>query len=227
MAKKRGKETRPPKDGIPEWLSLPSKLAIESERGCVLLAAAAIEDAATSLIKTHFEMTCEGQPQDNARSETVKWMMNPPPTGPLGSFWAKVSLCYCLGFIPQNIFDLLDYLRNMRNDFAHLSYGVEIREIDLERMLSKIPDWGYGIHEYPSMKGDEFWKAAIELGDAKEISEHRKKFIGACVHVTYFLQSRERYLRENYSRPWPTHPRDWLPILDQPPNNTPEASPQG
>jgi hypothetical protein len=42
-----------------------------------------------------------------------------PPLGPLGSFSARIELCYALGLSPKQVRRDLILIRKIRNDFAH------------------------------------------------------------------------------------------------------------
>jgi hypothetical protein len=58
--KKGGKRKRPPIDKFPEFkikLGVTADLALESDRGCVLVAVSAIDEALVKLLKTLFANT--------------------------------------------------------------------------------------------------------------------------------------------------------------------------
>lgn len=86
----------------------------ESDRGCVLVGAALIDEVLEVLLRSKLE----------SEPRIVREVVNPLfiTNGPLSSFWARIQLSYALGLINRGTYDDLEIIRNLRNSFAH-QYG--------------------------------------------------------------------------------------------------------
>jgi len=92
---------------IEEFTDFRNALMYESDRGCVLMSAAFIEDKITQLLKTYMI-------QDLKKQKDIF-----EGNGALGTFSSKIDIAFLLGLIPKNILNDLHILRRIRNDFAH------------------------------------------------------------------------------------------------------------
>ena len=92
---------------IEEFKNFRHSLFEESDRGCALMAAAFIEEKIGELLRAF----CI----ENKKSYERLFENN----GALATFSSKIDLAFLLGLIPKNIFDDLQLLRKIRNDFAH------------------------------------------------------------------------------------------------------------
>jgi DNA-binding MltR family transcriptional regulator len=82
-------------------------LARETDRGCALLAAAFLDDVLDVLLRAAFVDA----------PEAVNKVMG---TGrPLESFGSRTHLACCIGLLGNDIYEDLNLLREIRNDFAH------------------------------------------------------------------------------------------------------------
>jgi DNA-binding MltR family transcriptional regulator len=108
LAKLKGKE------GIAESIIFVNEfretLSKESDRGATLMAAAYIDDKLAELIKKYLIKD---------RKKILDSLFN--FNGAVGTFSSRANLAYCLGLIPENIYDDINTLRNIRNVFAHES----------------------------------------------------------------------------------------------------------
>jgi len=82
-------------------------LLSESDRGCVLMAAAFIEDKISQLLQAYM-----------VYNETIQKKIF-EGNGALATFSSKIDISFLLGLIPKNIYNDLGILRKLRNDFAH------------------------------------------------------------------------------------------------------------
>src|SRR5215216_1518415 len=99
-----------PKKAPPESADLTgmaARLQRESDRGCALIVASWVDDALTDFLKAYLV-------QD---AKIIDDLFR--PMGPLGSFSAKISMAYLRGLIDRTMFDNLNTIREVRNDFAH------------------------------------------------------------------------------------------------------------
>jgi DNA-binding MltR family transcriptional regulator len=86
-------------------------IKVESDRGCVLVAAAFLDEALELLLRAQMS-------HDRA---VVKNSVEPlfAGIGPLKSFWAKTELCRVLKLVSEQEYADLTSIRNLRNYFAH------------------------------------------------------------------------------------------------------------
>jgi DNA-binding MltR family transcriptional regulator len=82
----------------------------ESDRGCVLVGAAMLEEDLAALFKVVF--------QKNAIPGKVEKSLF-DANGPLSTFSAKIKMAYGMGLIDRPVFDDLELIRRIRNEFAH------------------------------------------------------------------------------------------------------------
>lgn len=108
----------------------------ESDRGCVVLAIAWIEDDLTRVLKRFLLPSTKTH---DASDELFG------AQGYLGTFSAKIDLAYRLGLIQRQIHQSLHLCRRIRNDFAHLSDGLSFatrsvndRVVEIFRLNEKI-----------------------------------------------------------------------------------------
>ena len=113
---------------------------------------------------------------------------------PIGNFWVKVCLCRSVGLIHKQIYKVLEFLRDMRNDFAHLSYLVEISPSDIQSIYDRCPDYRRPA-KIVSEQNPEWWREMEETGATKAFSDSHKAFIGICSFVEGYVSAREFYLR--------------------------------
>lgn len=89
---------------LKEWLN-------ESDRGCVLVSAAYLEDTLETLLRTHL----------SSDTNCVKKAVDPlfQTMGPLSSFSAKIKLVFALKLVNAGQFCDLEIVRKVRNNVAH------------------------------------------------------------------------------------------------------------
>jgi DNA-binding MltR family transcriptional regulator len=87
------------------------ELHAESDRGCILVAASALDIFLEELLMASFV----------AEPHAVKLAISPlfKPMQPLSSFSVKIKLAYSLGLIAKNDFNDLERIREIRNIAAH------------------------------------------------------------------------------------------------------------
>lgn len=94
----------------------PFDLVHESDRGCVLVGAAILEERLTELFHSVFERN--GIPKKVQASIFDS-------NGPLSTFSSKIKMAYSLGYIGKPLYEDLDTVRRIRNEFAHTSKEVD------------------------------------------------------------------------------------------------------
>ena len=84
-------------------------LSLETDRGCVMMAAAYIDDQLGELLKAYLI--------DDKKVVKLMFDFN----GPFGTFSSRNDGAYALGLLPGNVHRDIHLLRKIRNDFAHVS----------------------------------------------------------------------------------------------------------
>lgn len=187
--KKEEKKARAPKAGLENAiLKLEDKLALESDRGCVLVAHAAMDDAILRLLGTYFEVV--KYPTDV--SDESFFLLEKRPVPPLGSFGIRIKLCYLLDIIGKNVLDTLDRFTVVRNAFAHPSQPMEIVESDIPRFFQFMG----GEHgtEFFDRKKREF-DLHLQASDSRQFSNARYTFMIHAGMLYDMLIQLEEHLR--------------------------------
>lgn len=112
----------------------------ESDRGCVLVAAAFLDEGLELLLRSRMS-------KDSA---VVKGSIEPLFSGgvaPLRSFWAKAKLCFSLGLVPDNLHADLMRIRSLRNLFAHSYSGASFEDPTVIQLVSELKH--FGMREFP------------------------------------------------------------------------------
>jgi hypothetical protein len=89
------------------------QLRMESERGSTIVGAAFIEEALEKMLKALLIASAEKDDELFRSSYS-----------PLGSFSAKIDVAYRTGLISPKVRKSLHIIRDLRNDFAHLSLQI-------------------------------------------------------------------------------------------------------
>ncbi|WP_323772649.1 MltR family transcriptional regulator [Alcanivorax sp.] len=88
----------------------------ETDRGAALVGAALIDDRLVRLLKAHF-LECK-ESEDLLKGGSA----------PLGAFSARIKMAYCLGLITDLEYKECDYIRRIRNEFAHKVHGLTFKD---------------------------------------------------------------------------------------------------
>ncbi len=102
----------------------------ESDRGCVIVCAALLEDDLEKLLRAH----CQ---QD---ANVVKHFVDPlfRVYAPFSTFSAKIQVSYAMGLIRKQTHTTLDLIRRVRNDFAHERKSVSFQTPKYQSRLRAI-----------------------------------------------------------------------------------------
>jgi DNA-binding MltR family transcriptional regulator len=122
----------------------------ETDRGCALIASAFLDERLLELL--------QARAVEAATSEKfASFFKN---EGPLATFSARIKAAYLYGFIGQNVYRDLDYVRKIRNEFAHDPEHLSFRG-------QQIKDWCAQLRDYLILKIDhpriQFIMAAMAL----------------------------------------------------------------
>lgn len=94
----------------------------ESDRGAVIVGAAILDDAVTQLLRAVFDANKISNKQIDKMFDL---------SGPLSSFGSKTLVAYGFGFISKTVFEDLNRIRGLRNEFAHSSVKVDFLSPDI------------------------------------------------------------------------------------------------
>jgi DNA-binding MltR family transcriptional regulator len=92
------------------------ELLNESDRGCVLVGAAMLERSLDNIFKCEFKKNKVPLKVQSSIFDS---------NGALSNFSSKVKLAYSLGFIDKPLYEDLESVRKIRNDFAHSTIKVD------------------------------------------------------------------------------------------------------
>lgn len=97
----------------------------ESDRGCLLMAHAMLDDTLEVLLRSIFKWANKG----NKKSvECGEWLLRQKPEPVLGSFFRKLELAYALGKISSETHAALKAFNELRNKHGH---GIERFSLDM------------------------------------------------------------------------------------------------
>jgi len=126
-------------------------LVKESDTGCVLLAAALLDDCLTAVYTEFMEanITDPELPKDFAAA-----LFN--ERGPLGGFSAKTQIAYASGLVSRDVFNALNLFRKVRNEAAHATFEFAFDDTGVKRMVNHFTAWPhfrFPLDSYPVTKG--------------------------------------------------------------------------
>jgi DNA-binding MltR family transcriptional regulator len=156
MAKKRLPKSS---DEVAKWAAVFFEtIKAESDRGCVLVAAAFLDEALELLIRSKMM----------SDSKVVKQSVDPLLTGigPLRSFWAKTELCRALDLVADWEYEDLTQIRNIRNLFAHSYENADFddpRVIKMVLLLNAFGSRTLSKKEAPKLPGEKDGRRRFSL----------------------------------------------------------------
>ena len=108
-------------------------ISSESDRGAVILAGSILDVALEKLIASYL------LPPVKKEDKLINGAY-----APLGSFSAKIEMCYRLGLIKRHILEQLQLFKSIRNDFAHRITDAQLDSQEnksrMQEILNKDPD---------------------------------------------------------------------------------------
>lgn len=110
----------------------------ESDRACVILVASWADHILQIKLAQEFD-------KGNADARAALFSSN----GPFATFSAKLNAAFCAGWIDRDVFDDLQVIRKMRNEFAHSIDSHTLHDEPFPAMVAKLRvpkrqfyDWG-------------------------------------------------------------------------------------
>ncbi|MBN9687137.1 MULTISPECIES: MltR family transcriptional regulator [unclassified Corallococcus] len=102
-------------------------VATETDRGCVLVFAAYIDEELGKVLRAFF---IDDPKLADALLETEK---------PLGTFSARTKACLALGLISRKTFRAIELVRKTRNEFAHIKEEASFNSPSVRERLKELP----------------------------------------------------------------------------------------
>ena len=109
-----------------QFQSIYKRLNQESERGSAIIGAALIDDLLAEMLKTL--MIASIQENDELFTDFA----------PLGSLSAKIAVSCRLGLISPSVRESLDFVRKIRNDFAHVSEQINFKAPSIHNKIREL-----------------------------------------------------------------------------------------
>jgi len=98
----------------------------ESDLACVLIATSYLDYALASLLKRHL-----------VESGVVNKLLD-SPRGALSTFATRSDLAYSLGLIPKSLYQNLETIGKIRNQFAHSYTSIALDSADIEKLVNSL-----------------------------------------------------------------------------------------
>lgn len=140
-----------------------AELRRESERGCVVLAFAWMDDQLTCNLRKYLLPSTQ-------QAEKADELLG--VGRPIGDAATKIDLCLRLGLLQPNTHKSLHMFRRLRNDFAHLASNISFRDQSIHDRVISIFD-----NEEGMING--LWQALIQDAEVRRLTEHDRGKNGA------------------------------------------------
>lgn len=99
----------------------------ESDRACVILAAAVMDEFLKKMLKSKL-----------VQIQTKKDQLFDGFNAPMGSFSARIVIAHRMGLISKKMCKSLDIVRNIRNDFSHDIFNCDFKNQSVRNRLSNL-----------------------------------------------------------------------------------------
>jgi hypothetical protein len=155
---------------LEEFLEFAIEFNAETDRGAALVGAALVDDRLLRLLQSHL-----------VASKITEEMLDDSPTAALGTFSARMNLCYALGLITRVEHRECGLIRKVRNMFAHKTHGLKFAN-------PKITDLCFNLRGYAAGGGDA-----------------RVRFVNSVIALCMVL-----WYRPMHAIPFKAEARQWL-----------------
>ncbi len=156
----------------------------ESDRGCILVGASALEELLEELLKSAF----------SSNAHIIKYAIQPlfKAMGALSSFSAKAKLAYSLGLIEKWCFSDLEKIRKIRNAAAHEYFSKSFESPEITKITQTLK----GIDHAVKSMNDKLFDSSIKQKD-NEMSVERARFILTVYYIVGTLERSHKECRES------------------------------
>lgn len=101
-------------------------IAYESDRGCIIVAAAFFDNMLEDVIKKHVRKFSISKTLEKSLFDL---------SGPISNFSSKISVCRSFGLIDDVVYKDLMMLRKLRNSFAHVAGEASFLSADVRQKV--------------------------------------------------------------------------------------------
>lgn len=159
----------------------------ESDRGCVLIAAAYLENVLETLLRRYF----------SGDTNCVKKAVEPlfQIMGPLSSFSAKIKLVFALQLVDDDQYHDLEIVRKIRNMFAHSFEEASFSSQEIADQISSITSYDRAAQ---NVNLEDFTSSADNPdGTLIEIHKEKLRFLIAVADLIGFLHGTNEAIAQN------------------------------
>ncbi|MFN3767379.1 MAG: MltR family transcriptional regulator [Ectopseudomonas guguanensis] len=104
-------------------------IAYESDRGCIIVAAALLDKQLEDSIRKHIKRFSVSKSLEKSLFDL---------SGPISNFSAKISICRSFGLIDEIAYKDLMILRKLRNSFAHEAEGASFTSASVRQKVKSM-----------------------------------------------------------------------------------------
>jgi len=101
-------------------------IAYESDRGCIIVAAAFFDNMLEEVIRKHIKKFAISKSLEKSLFDL---------SGPISNFSSKISICRSFGLIDDVVYKDLMVLRKLRNSFAHVAGEASFLSADVRQKV--------------------------------------------------------------------------------------------
>lgn len=144
----------------------------ESDRGCVLVGAAFLDEALEMLLRSKMLR------DESTVKRSVDWLFL--GLGPLKSFWSKIQLCRSLGMLEDWEYQDLDRIRQLRNLYAHIYDGADFEDpavVALNQHLVAADKVVSAFRQHPLQTSSLAEKSPSQMPSGKKLKKERVRFV--------------------------------------------------
>jgi DNA-binding MltR family transcriptional regulator len=159
----------------------------ESDRGCVLVGVAVLDEHLTTLLQSRFASNT--LLEKKATKELIGHAK------PLSSFYAKTMACFALQLISEEIYKDLEHIRSIRNPFAHTYTRADFNDEKVKELIDNLSSpKKFEEHilrlqlrdlRFPHTQIEDF----LAPRKTSPLSDARMRFICAVAHISKEIES--------------------------------------
>ena len=165
-----------------ELQTIALEMAGNSDRACVLLCGAMLDQALEELLRHHFRKT------SGAGEDAINDLLTRRPLPPLGSFTVRAKIAYLMGLIDGGLCKSLMKFTNIRNEFAHKAVPPPLTTELLAPVFATLPK---------SIKDlTEKFRTIFEMTPSKSLSRSRTELLHVLNALSMGIHFSQEKLRD-------------------------------
>jgi len=166
-----------------------SSLCQESDRGCVIVGAAFLEEEIRELLRAHFLSN------PDAVHELLDYVLDGKHSSePFGTAGWAIGKAVSLGLMKAKVGEAMRKLCQIRNEFAHQSHSGQITSNDVQHLQAKLAKVNTDVGVFVASTNGALTamaQAPVKQSEMmvriKEFSEERKQFMGLLSFLFSFI----------------------------------------